>query len=61
MPNTQPVNDNAAVTRYILEKAQTKGSGVRVYPVGAISKGLQGVEMAEIGRDEAGRHRGHLG
>lgn len=50
MPNTQPVNDNAAVTRYILEKAQTKGSGVRVYPVGAISKGLQGVEMAEIGR-----------
>ena len=50
MPNTPPVNDNAAVTRYILEKAQTKGSGVRVYPVGAISKGLQGVEMAEIGR-----------
>ncbi len=55
MPNTHPVNDNAAVTRYILEKAQWKGSGVHVYPVGAISKGLEGKEMAEIGRmKEAG-------
>lgn len=55
MPNTKPVNDNAAVTRYIIEKAQTKGSGVRVYLVGAISKNLEGVEMAEIGRmKEAG-------
>lgn len=50
MPNTKPVNDNASVTRYILEKAQTQGSGVHVYPVGAISKGLEGKEMAEIGR-----------
>lgn len=50
MPNTKPVNDSAAVTRYIIEKAETKGSGVHVYPVGAISKGLEGVEMAEIGR-----------
>ena len=50
MPNTKPVNDNAAVTRYILEKAQWQGSGVHVYPVGAISKGLEGKEMAEIGR-----------
>ena len=50
MPNTHPVNDNAAVTRYIMEKAQWQGSGVHVYPVGAISKGLEGVEMAEIGR-----------
>ena len=55
MPNTHPVNDCAAVTRYILEKAQTKGSGVHVYPVGAVSKGLEGKEMAEIGRmKEAG-------
>lgn len=55
MPNTHPVNDSAAVTRYIIEKAQTQGSGVRVYPVGAVSKGLAGVEMAEIGRmKEAG-------
>ena len=50
MPNTKPVNDNASVTRYILEKAQWQGSGVHVYPVGAISKGLEGKEMAEIGR-----------
>lgn len=55
MPNTSPVNDCAAVTRYIIEKAQTKGSGVHVYPVGAVSKGLEGKEMAEIGRmKEAG-------
>ena len=53
MPNTKPVNDSAAVTRYIIEKAETKGSGVHVYPVGAISKGLEGVEMAEIGRMKA--------
>ena len=50
MPNTSPVNDCAAVTRYILEKAETQGSGVHVYPVGAVSKGLEGKEMAEIGR-----------
>lgn len=50
MPNTNPVNDNASVTRYILEKAEAKGSGVHVYPVGAISKDLEGKEMAEIGR-----------
>lgn len=55
MPNTKPVNDNAAVTRYIIEKAETQGSGVHVYPVGAVSKSLNGVEMAEIGRmKEAG-------
>ena len=50
MPNTSPVNDNASVTRYILEKAERYGSGVHVYPVGAISKGLEGKEMAEVGR-----------
>ena len=50
MPNTNPVNDNASVTRYILEKAEQAGSGVHVYPVGAISKGLEGKEMAEIGK-----------
>ena len=50
MPNTHPVKDNMSVTRYILEKAQWQGSGVHVYPVGALSKGLEGKEMAEIGR-----------
>jgi len=48
MPNTQPVNDNAAVTRLILERAQAAGSA-RVLPVGAITKGQKGMELAEIG------------
>lgn len=49
MANSHPVNDNAAVTRYIVEKAREKGSGVHVYPIGALSKGLNGEELAEIG------------
>ena len=53
MPNTNPVNDCAAVTRYILERAKTVGSGVNVYPIGAISKGLKGAELAEIGTMKA--------
>lgn len=50
MPNTRPVNDNASVTRYIVEKAREAGLA-RVYPVGAItcqSKGEQLAEMAEM-------------
>jgi len=47
MPNTNPVNDTAAVTRFILEQA-AKGSA-RVYPVGAISKGSGGTGLAEYG------------
>lgn len=53
MPNTSPVNDCAAVTRYILERAGTVGNGVHVYPIGAISKGLKGAELAEIGTMKA--------
>ncbi|HBT96279.1 MAG TPA: dihydroorotase, partial [Desulfobulbaceae bacterium] len=45
MPNTQPVNDNAAVTRAILDKAT--GCPVRVYPVGAASLGSEGKNLAE--------------
>ena len=48
MPNTQPVNDCAAVTQYILEKAREQGS-CRVFPVGAISRGLEGQNLAEFG------------
>lgn len=48
MPNTKPVNDNAEVTRYILEQARAAGV-CRVCPVGAISKGLKGEELAEMG------------
>jgi dihydroorotase len=48
MPNTKPVNDSVLVTRLVLEKARAANL-CRVYPAGAISKGLQGEEMAEIG------------
>jgi dihydroorotase len=48
MPNTQPVNDNAAVTEFIRARAVDAGLA-RVYPVGAVSKGLAGEELAEIG------------
>jgi dihydroorotase len=48
MPNTQPVNDNAAVTEFIRGRAVAAGLA-RVYPIGAVSKGLQGEELAEMG------------
>jgi dihydroorotase len=47
MPNTDPVNDEASVTRYIVQKAAEAGS-VRVYPIGAISKGSKGEQLAEM-------------
>jgi len=47
MPNTQPVNDSAAVTRAILERASLVGA-VRVYPIGAVSKGMKGETLSEI-------------
>jgi len=47
MPNTRPVNDSAAVTRAILERAGLVGA-VRVYPIGAVSKGMKGESLAEI-------------
>ncbi|MDL1977719.1 MAG: dihydroorotase [Deltaproteobacteria bacterium] len=54
MPNTTPVNDNQSVTDYILKKAR-EAEHARVYPVGAISKGLQGKSLAEFGElKEAG-------
>jgi dihydroorotase len=48
MPNTDPVNDCEAITRYILEKAR-QANLANVYPVGAITKGSNGKELAEIG------------
>jgi dihydroorotase len=47
MANTDPVNDNASVTDYILRKAEALGS-CHVYPIGAITKGLKGEELASI-------------
>jgi dihydroorotase len=48
MPNTNPVIDKEAVVSYIIRKAKTEGV-VNVLPIGAISKGLKGEELAEIG------------
>lgn len=48
MPNTTPVNDCEAITRLIRERAREAGL-VNVFPVGAITKGSRGVELAEIG------------
>ena len=48
MPNTEPVCDNETVVRYIKERAKEVGYA-NVYPVGAISKGLEGQFLAEIG------------
>ncbi|MFZ0637422.1 MAG: dihydroorotase [Candidatus Acidiferrales bacterium] len=54
MPNTQPVNDNASVTRSIVERAAAAGS-VRVWPIGAASLGSKGEALAEIaGMQDAG-------
>jgi dihydroorotase len=47
MPNTQPVNDNASVTRGIVERAASAGA-VRVWPIGAASVGSKGEALAEI-------------
>ena len=47
MPNTQPANDTALVTRYILAQAAQAG-GARVYPIGAVTKNLAGEELAEL-------------
>jgi dihydroorotase len=48
MPNTDPVNDTAGITRAILEKARAEGA-VRVYPIGAVTRGQKGEELAEYG------------
>ncbi|HEX2459824.1 MAG TPA: dihydroorotase [Vicinamibacterales bacterium] len=47
MPNTNPVNDNANVTGYILAKA-AEANLARVYPIGAVSRGSNGELLADI-------------
>jgi dihydroorotase len=47
MANTQPVNDNRSITDYIRAKAAVEGV-VRVYPIGAVTRGLGGEELAEL-------------
>src|SRR6266481_220919 len=54
MPNTKPVNDNASVTRFILDRAKA-GASVRVWPIGAASVESKGEAIAEIaGMKQAG-------
>ena len=48
MPNTSPINDNATVTSYIIERAE-RHAVVNVFPIGAITKGSAGEQLAAIG------------
>ncbi len=48
MPNTNPVNDNAAITRFIIEQGNRAGLA-NVFPIGAITKKSEGTELAEMG------------
>ena len=52
MPNTKPVNDSATVTGYIVERAR-RLAPVNVFPIGAITKGSAGEELAAIGAMKA--------
>lgn len=47
MPNTNPVNDNKTVTEFVIRKTYAEGS-CYVYPIGAITKGQKGEELAEM-------------
>ena len=48
MPNTSPVNDSQSITEFILHQAKIANKA-RVFPIGAITKGSKGEELAEIG------------
>ena len=52
MPNTNPINDNAAITRYMIEQAEHAGLA-NVFPIGAITKSSDGRELAEMGEMKA--------
>src|SRR5205809_6386729 len=52
MPNTKPINDSATVTSYILDRAR-RLAVVNVFPIGAITKGSEGEELAAIGSMKA--------
>jgi dihydroorotase len=47
MPNTKPVNDNASITRFIVDRAKVQGH-VRVWPIGAASVGSKGEAISDI-------------
>jgi dihydroorotase len=48
MPNTNPVNDNQSITEFMIDRAKAAGNA-HLYPIGAITKGSEGKELAEIG------------
>jgi len=48
MPNTDPINDQASVTEFIVKRAADAGLA-RVYPIGAVSVGSKGEQLTEIG------------
>ena len=52
MPNTEPVNDHAGITEFILKKA-AEAQLARVYPIGAVSIGSRGEQLAELGEQRA--------
>jgi len=52
MPNTDPVNDHAGITQFILKKA-AEAQLARVYPIGAVSIGSKGEQLAELGEQKA--------
>jgi len=52
MPNTLPVNDSPTVTNFIVERARQLAA-CHVFPIGAITKGSQGEELAPIGSMKA--------
>jgi len=52
MPNTNPVNDNAGVTQLMLRRA-AEANLARVYPIGAVSRGQKGEQLADIAELQA--------
>ena len=52
MPNTDPVNDHAGITQFILKKA-AEADLAHVYPIGAVSLGSRGEQLAELGEQRA--------
>jgi len=52
MPNTDPVNDHAGITQFIVKKA-AEANLARVYPIGAVSIGSKGDQLAELGEQKA--------
>jgi dihydroorotase len=52
MPNTDPVNDHAGITQFIIKKA-TDANLARVYPIGAVSIGSRGEQLSELGEQKS--------